>query len=392
MLPVYKCQSHLHLNVVSAGFQESMRAAQNTAKGRYCQACPKHERDSDAGDPKSHSLWSEKVLARAKDKDRRFLKRTTSWRYHPRPRGLARRPQQPGEKNNAVVAVSAAAAAPPSWLKPSNGPGLLLLVCRGGGGSGGNCGATRLRSVSDSTALLWSSWDSWPCPSRMVSRAREAHQEHGAQQEQGRWHRENSYHLEHEPRQGPAQGVSAAELTLYEHEKRSCQAGGDEEKVFDEAEEWYGGRSATVCWGAQPGAASSIPTEAKSEKGMRVLVSWLGLGLRRRARLEEENPLVYDSQDPAISPPLSPPSPAISPPLSPSSAATAPLLSPPAKRSRFGSAFRSLFRRRRRPSKPSRRRMGGKVIAAATLACSAAYTPMQGKQRPGLAPAGEEEV
>ena len=98
----------------------------------------KHSRDLDADDARSDYSSTgagEQVLvfARANDRDRRTLNKTTSWRYHPRPRGLVC-PQLERCMGSAAAAATAAAV-PPSWLKSSGGADQPMRAAGVRGGS-----------------------------------------------------------------------------------------------------------------------------------------------------------------------------------------------------------------------------------------------------------------
>lgn len=336
---------------------------------------PKHNRDGSAADADSSSVGPEQVLARAEDRNRCVLKRTTSWRYHPRPRGLAR-PPKPEEDVGAAAAASAAAAVPPSWLKSNNGVDLFLLAAgvRGGGSSGVGCSTAKRRSLSDSTAVLLSSS---PTSARgMSSLAREAQQQRREHAEQEQQHHQNNHLPQHQPQQWQAWNISVAKQSFGIQGREEADDGG--EKTHDDEEE--GGsdssRSATIPRETQPAAAiSSTTTTAESEKKVRLFPSWMRLGSRRRIRLREEgtSSSVSDNQGPPV----------LSPPQSPSAGVAAPLL-PSTAKSSLKSAVGSSFRRRRRPSTPSPRAVGGKAVVAATLACGVIFEPARGEQRPSL--------
>lgn len=351
-----------------------MSAAQNSGKGKCCQVYPKHIRDSDADDASSNSLGPEQVFARAKGRNRRTLHRTTSWRYHPRPRELLARPQSercldaaapdkclraaaadapavdaatPEKCLHAAAVASAAAAVPPSWLKSNSGADLLLLAAgvRGGNDSEAGCGTTRHRSASDSTAVLLSSAPS--SSTSMASLAREAHRPR-------------------EQPQGQAQALLLADRIF---DVQDTEGGVGDGEAKEEGKEVSRSRSASGSRETQPATAGPAATPYMGEKWVQLLPSWLKFGSRRRTPRTDETSL--DIQHPPVL--------VLSPPQSPSAAEASPLPSSTAKRS-FRSAVSSSFRRRKRPSKPSRGRVGGKAVVAAALAYGRSFEPAQGEQ------------
>ena len=351
-----------------------MSAAHNNGKARRYQVYPKHSRDIDAVDVSSSkkSGGSGNVFARAKDRDRRTPTRTTSWRYHPRSRGLVR-PQSENVVGAAAVA-SAAAAVPPSWLKSNNGADLLLLAAGVRGGSG----AARTRSLSDSTAVVCSSASS--SSRSTASLAREAHrqQQHGnleGDHEEEKDHHENLHvpppHDEESRGLVVARGIPAA---VESFDTQESEEGGDgDETTEEEGEGWRSSYSKSTVFLRERQPAAPAPTTPKDEKIARLFLSWLRFGSRRRTRLRDEKSPACSRQDPPVTVSSQPGSPAVAAPLLPSKAERC-----------VRSTVRSSFRRGRTSSitgaKISRGKLGGKaVVAAAALACGATFAPVQGE-------------
>lgn len=346
-----------------------MNAAQKTGKGKCCQVYPKHNRNSGAHDARSSSPGAKQVSARAKDRNRRKLKRTTSWRYHPRPRGLVR--PQPERYISAAAVPSAAAAMPPPWLRSNYGADLLLLAAgvRGGSSSVVGCSTTRRRSLSDSTAVALSSASS---SSRSIaSLAREARrQQCGRQKDQEQEHHETNHFPREEEPQGRGQDLSVSDQSFG---TQDTEEGTGEEQAMGEGEGWQNSssRSANILREAQPAVASptAVTTVTSEKRGVQQLFpSWLRVRLRRLTRPREEDSPKTDSLHPPV----------IALPQPPSAAVAATARGSTAARS-FRSAVRSCFRRRRRPSKPSRETVAGKTVVAAALACGAIFQPEQGE-------------
>lgn len=368
-----------------------MSATQNTGKARRYQVYPKcSSRDVDPDDsPSNNSRGPEQVPSRAEGRERLILYRTTSWRYHPRPRDVARphsekliryhprprelvRPQS--EKSmGAAAAAAAAAAVPPSWLKSNSGADLLQLAAgvRGdSSGSGtGRSSATRTRSLSDSTAAVSSSASSSSSKS-VASLAREARrqqQQRGKQEEDMEERKEphENHRVPHDeqPRALVARELSGADQSC---DTKKTGEGRKGAEATGKREAWHSSnRSNNVLRETQPDAAGPTAGTAHNERRVQLFPSWLSFGSRRRTRPREETSAICDSQDP--------------PP-----AAAAPLPSSKAKRS-FRSTIGSSLRHRKRASKTWRGKVEGKaVVAAAALACGAVLDPAQGEQRQSL--------
>jgi len=338
-----------------------MLAAQTTSRVKCCQVYPrlgkvgaKDTRDGGDGDSVGSRRGAEQVFAGDNNggRHRRILRRTTSWRYHPRPRGLTRSPRSHasdvGDATAAAAAATAAAAVPPSLIIPRHSSTDLLLLAAGVKRSGGSAvdRCTRKRAMSDSAAL--------PLPSSPSSLARDiCTQEQPPQDHHHLWAREQDL--------------------LHELGRQSFATADGNDRIIGEGD-WAGCDDVCKSGGiidqeTQP--IVSTPSAAKGTGDRRIFFPlFLKLGSRRRIRQREETSPISDSQDPMAVP---------SPPQSPPPGVEVPLLSTVRTSHGIKSKLGSSFRRRRRSAKSPRGTVRGRALAAAALAYGAILKPAQGK-------------
>ncbi|CAM9199526.1 unnamed protein product [Ectocarpus sp. 12 AP-2014] len=368
-------------------------AAQYPPKGKCCQVFPKRTRSDGINNNNSGPNSS----GSSTDRVRRGLRRTDSWRYHPRPRDLSRRMKSvdharsatataaaipasaPGELRRpdagadchgaddvaaAAAAAAAAAFVPPSWLSSNNSTDLLMLAAgvssnnRRGSGSGHDCcTATRSRSMSDPNSTSWS------LPSSKAE-STEMPQQRQQQPQQQNQQRQEHRHLQHKLPRGYRKATSLP-AAVAEHVHGTCSLGDDVEQGSETYS--YSGRSSSGCRLLEPELDGVTPEEKRRVRLIPRLPFFSSR--QKRIRRTEETPPICDFQDPFA--PLPPPS--------PSSQSTSPRpmdLTPPiTARASVRGTIRSSLRRK---TNPKRTAVGGRAFFCATsIAFCTMFGPAQ---------------
>lgn len=370
-------------------------AAQYPPRGKCCQVYPKRTRSDGINNnsgPNSSGSSTDRV--------RRALRRTDSWRYHPRPRNLSRRMKSVDDARSAtataaafsasasgelrrpdagadyhgaddVAAAAAAAAAaafvPPSWLRSNNSTDLLMLAAGMSGNNGSSsgsghdcCTATRSWSMSDPNSVSWSLPSAKAESTEMQQQQRQQQPQQQYQQHQEHWH------LQHKLPRGYRKATSLP-AAVAEHGHGACSLGDDVEQGSEACS--HNGRSSSGCRLLEP----ELDGVAPEKRRVRLIprLPFFSSRQKRIRRTEETSP-ICDFQEPFA--PLPPPS--------PSSQSTSPrpidLTPPTTARASVRGTIRSSFRRK---ANPKRMAVGGKAFFIATsIACCTMCGPAQGER------------